>query len=104
MGLQSYCNRVGFAGGGGQYKDDRLPHYSFEVKQYLVKAKPGRPHRLGVSTVVYVEGLSADTLWDVRPAAPLGLCTILPSPILYGVLHNRKSRWGGGVYCAVVVQ
>jgi len=33
---------VGFAGGGGAYKDDRLPHYNFAVKQYLVKVKAKR--------------------------------------------------------------
>ena len=34
--------------GEGQYKDDRLPQYSFEVKQYLVKAK-GPPNSVVVS-------------------------------------------------------
>jgi len=29
--------------GGGQYKDDCLPQYSFVVKKYLVKANPRRP-------------------------------------------------------------
>jgi len=26
--------------GAGQYKDDRLPQYSFKMKEYLVKANP----------------------------------------------------------------
>jgi len=36
--VQSYCNSVGNADGGGHEKDDSLVHKSFEVKQYLVKA------------------------------------------------------------------
>jgi len=34
-----------------------------------------------------------------RPARPLGLYTILPSPILYGVWH-KKGGVGGGGYIA----
>jgi len=33
----------------------------------------------------------------------VGLYTILPSPILYGVWHTKKGSVGG-VYCSMVVQ
>jgi len=35
MAVHKYCNRAGFAGGGG-YKDDGLPQLGFEVKLYIV--------------------------------------------------------------------
>jgi len=40
--VQYYCNSVGNADGEGQEKDDSLVHKSFEVKEYLVKAKGRR--------------------------------------------------------------
>jgi len=53
------CTRVGNADGEGQSKDDSLLHTSFEVNEYLVKAKsrktaaaasePCGPHRIGLT-------------------------------------------------------
>jgi len=39
MGVQLYCNRVGFAGGVGNKRmiDSHTKHCSFEAKQYRVK-------------------------------------------------------------------
>jgi len=40
---------------------------------------------------------------DWKGGSPVGLHTILSSPILYGVWHERGGSVGG-VYCAMVVQ
>jgi len=34
----------------------------------------------------------------------VGLYTMMPSPIVYGVCHAKGGSVGGGVYCAMVVQ
>jgi len=47
---------------------------------------------------------STDLLLAPPCAPPLGLCTILHLPILYGVWHTKGGVGGGGVYCAMVVQ
>jgi len=46
--VQSYCNSMGNADWEGQEKNDSLVHKSFEVNEYLVKAKPHAEHGLGV--------------------------------------------------------
>ena len=38
------------------------------------------------------------------PPSRLGLYTILPSPILYGVWHKQGGSVGVAVYCAMGVQ
>jgi len=42
MVVQQYCNSVSNADGEGQDKDGSLMHKSFEVNEYLVKAKGQR--------------------------------------------------------------
>ena len=41
---------------------------------------------------------------DLPSRSCIGLYTRLPLPILNGVWHKQGGVWGGGVYCAVVVQ
>jgi len=40
--VQSYCTRVGNAGGRGEWKVGWLVHNNLDVNEYLVKAKPSR--------------------------------------------------------------
>jgi len=48
--VQSYCTRVGNAGGRGEWKDGRFVHSSLEVNEYIVKAKP--LHDISITNIV----------------------------------------------------
>jgi len=60
---------------------------------------------LGVMLPHYFDFQCPSLMTSSMRASPsrVGLYTILPSPILYGVYHKKEGRWVG-VNCAMVVQ
>jgi len=69
------CTRVGNADGEGQQKEDSLVHTSFEVNEYLVKAKPDlNPrslpggHRAGSRPRTAADRYRGDSLLDLVPS------------------------------------
>ena len=85
---------MGNADGEGQDKDDSLVHKSFEVNEYLVKAKPVC---LSPVSTRSEQLRDREVVVTTRTRPSVGLYTILSSPVLYGVCHTNGASVAGRI-------